>query len=210
MAGVYSILLIISAIIMFRIESVPSHFIQTVGETKYKVPREYTKIQNSESGFRIDICIETLIGIYERGRNNCDSQTILLSSEPIQTVASFELSSFIAENNYFNLDENKVTALAGAAKYQLNLNKDLKSYTIATDNFNKYHLQINEQNELIRFVSCRQFQVSGNKGYHCVHWVNTPQGILQYNLVATADFNLASWQKTEAKILNLISQWRIN
>lgn len=210
MAGVYSILLIIAIIALLRVQPVPNYFIQTVGNTQYKIPREYTKIQNHKSAVRLDMCIETLKGVYESSLRNCDYQIVLLSSEPIQKRASFELATFIKENQEFNLNSNKITVSNEATKYQLSKIDKLKSYTIASNNSKIIHLQINEQNELIRFVICRKFRVGTKKGYTCQHWVNTDQGILNYEFKETADFDLKNWQQRESRILNLISQWKIN
>lgn len=215
MAGAYSVITIIATIAFFQIEPVPDYFIQSVGNTQYKIPREFTSMQNSESGVILKMCIETLEGIYARGISNCESNSVTLypyTSDSLQKGTPFELSYFFKNTDEFDIDGNRIILSDEATKYKIPIN-GLRSYTISdrvSSRSKTIHLQINEQNELIRFVSCRQYKSGVNKRHICEHWVKTPEGILQYELEGTADFDLELWQQTERNILNLLSQWKVN
>lgn len=220
--GTYGGLLLIAALALITVEPVPAYFTHMVGDVQYQVPREFTSRQNRRNGVNLDICLETLTGIYSRGRGDCDYERVYLSRNVAETIRPklvIFFSSFFEEIPEFNLEGNKVILLASAEQYRVKSSDRYKSYTFdrnqeksfkTTTNiyYNLVHLQINEQNELVRFVGCRYNQYSGN--HYCQNWLRKSQGLLEYQSKGSADFNLELWQKTENSLLNLINQWKVD
>lgn len=212
MGTAYGILLVIATVQLIQVEPVPDHFIHSVGNVRYEVPREFTSSQDSKSGVRLLICLKTLKGIYDPDRGDCKYERVALSLDSLTRSTHHPLPLFFDRVNEFDLDGDKVILLEGAEGYQIQSTDKVRSYTIINDKrfYSITHLQIDYQDGLTRFVSCRKFTSQGTEKHDCNHWVKTSQGILEYELKGSANFDLELWQKTDKNLLNLISSWRLD
>lgn len=215
--NVYGLLLLLALIRIILTKPVPAYFIQSFDGIDYRVPREFTSVQNLSSGLRLDICIDTLTGTYEKPSvENCDYSTVLVKS-PSEDLsyfsALFAANDLFGEPAEFELDSDRLTSL-GLEKYRIESPDSLKSYAIITppdQRFNptnsetfirsSIHFQIDAQDKLVRFVECQST---------CEQWVKTPQAALNYSYdpEGNPDFDLTRWNQTETNILNLITSWK--
>ena len=223
---VYGFLIILAIIVIILVKPVPKYFIHIVGEQKYQVPREFTSIQNSQSGMRLDICLENLKGIYDYSRGNCKYKYVSFSALPINKVAYVDVPLFFDTSEEFDInDGDQVIFLEGSEQYLVQTTNGISSYTIENvikksdldDNIEQAksfdvstHFQVDSRDILVRFVRCREFRYRDITRNFCTHYVKTALAVLQYEIEGATDFNPENWQKTDHKLLNLISQWKID
>ena len=178
--------------------------------------------RNRDSGINIDVCMKTLVGIYDPNRGNCSYEPIYLNSQSIASIPQQTLSSFFDESQEFSLIDGKVVFLDGAEKHYLGSIAQLESYTVnAAWTWNEpyytdrvysdtVHFQVNNKDELVRFVSCTGEKDAETGLPTCTHLVETDRGTLSYRLDEEPSFDLERWQKTENDILSLIATWEAN
>lgn len=218
---VHGFLTVVSIATMISVEPVPDYFIQSVGDVDYRVPREFTSWQNTETGIDIDVCIETLAGIYSSNREGCDYDSVYLFEQSISEFRGPTIPLFFDTIEEFDLDGDRVIVQNGAEKYSLGSVNQLESYTVETlwnaDNDLVHpwqsvpvHIQVDDEKELHRFVSCTKFQNSRSGLSSCKHFVKTDQGTLHYSLNEIPDFDLGRWQKTESNLLELMATWKVD
>jgi hypothetical protein len=219
----YFLIGISMAVLMARVEPLPGYTIHSVGEAKYRVPKEFTQYTGSLDSLQISICIENLQGIYDPTLD-CSYER---SYEEVSLYDTFDkvrkdkLISFFRQAYEFDFDEetNSVFLNEDAKQHEVPTETGLKTFTYdkpwssfdRDDEVIKHvnypmHFQIDEQNKLVRFVSCYQ---STNRDY-CEHIVVTEQGTLIYTAEGSVDLDLSRWQAKEKEILDLIDQWKIN
>lgn len=209
------------ALLIARVEPLPDYIIHSVGEVKYRVPKEYTQSTGSGSSnsLQISICLENLKGIYDPTLD-CSYEQVGLY-ETFDEVRKNKILSFFQTVYEFDFDEetNSVFLNEDAKQYEVPAETELKTFTYnepwssfdRDDEVIKHvnypmHFQIDEQNKLVRFVSCYQ----STKRDDCEHIVVTKQGTLTYTAEGSVDFDLSRWQAKEKEILELIDQWKIN
>ncbi|MEM9542079.1 MAG: hypothetical protein AAGA60_21605 [Cyanobacteria bacterium P01_E01_bin.42] len=172
------------------------------------------------------MCIENLSGIYD-SRRDCSYEHVLLSLRPLPEVSDPTLHLFFKRIDEFELDGDRVIILEGADQYQIQSIDGVKSYIIDKsldpDSDRKFNMrsaptyfQIDTENKLVKFVSCKQFnsiqdfKFTKTERRVCSHWVRTTEGTLHYNFKNSTDFDLKRWQETEKNLVDLISQWKVN
>ena len=159
---------------------------------------------------RIDLCIETLAGVYSGKRAGCDVDTVRLYPTPISEAWSLKRDIFFKDSEAFDLTNDQVIFRQGAEEYRIEAANNLKSYAILTSEEQppytvSIYFQVDEQDQLIRFVACPQYREAG----WCEHIVKTPDGVLVYDISEPKDFNIELWEQREQRLLSLIAQWKI-
>ncbi|MEM0980592.1 MAG: hypothetical protein AAGH78_09980 [Cyanobacteria bacterium P01_H01_bin.58] len=218
---IYLSLCALAAILLLAIKPVPDYFIKSVGSQQYSVPSKFLMSgYDSGNSLRFWMCMEDLTGLYESGAKKCSAKEVTLMPESKKLLVG-GYPHFFEQVNEFDLDGNSVVFNEGSERYRIFSENGLTLYTVdslwegsSLDPGRDYdrahipvHVQVNERNELIRFVHCVQYY-SDNRTY-CKHASLTPEGALYYALEGSTDFDLKYWQKKEDEILNLISEWKI-
>lgn len=217
---VYGILMVYALISFFLVKPIPPYFIQSVGDAKYQVPSEFVFSSNqglprdNGVGLRIGVCLQTLKGIYSPESSKCRDQSVVLSIDSVYSNSEAQL--FFNQTKEFKLNGNQVVVLNSAKKYQAYSKDKLIGYTIDIPWVSQawrsevqnielpIHLLIDDRNELVRFVNCDR------KYEHCDHYIKTDKGTLYYRISDSINFDLKLWQATDRKLLNLISQWKVD
>ncbi|MEM9816246.1 MAG: hypothetical protein AAF827_07570 [Cyanobacteria bacterium P01_D01_bin.6] len=218
--GTYFLVGISMALLIARVETLPDYTIHSVGEVKYRVPKEFTQSTRSLESLQISICIESLKGIYDP-TIDCSYEQVGLY-ETFDEVRKDKIFSFSQRVNEFDFNDetNSISLNNDAKQYEVPAGTGLKDFTYdkswspfdRDDEVMKrvnypIHLQVDEQNNrIVRFVSCTQ----STKYDDCEHIVITDQGTLTYTYVGSVELDLNRWQAKEKEIFELINQWRID
>ena len=214
----YAVLAFFCVVMLAMVKPVPRHFIQYVNDLEYRVPSEFMRSENQANRLNFWICIEDLRGNYSSPKPTCHVDEVTLSAQAME--ATLPITGFFEDMDEFDLNRGIVVFNEGSNQYQIPDQGDLKLYTVdklwAKHDLiypsNDYprttpvHFQVNEQDQLVRFITCHQPAESRSK---CYHIASTSRGTLEYQVVDLMDFNVERWESKETEILNLISQWAV-
>lgn len=209
--GVYSLLAALSAIAIIFIKPVPDYFTQSIDQDDYRVPNEFTAIRDGDSGIRLDICLETLTGVYEKRNGEC-SHSIVLIDGPDENIANeFSADNFFEDSDGLEIEGDRVIFTKGMERHRIQSSDDLKSYGFGFG-FEDYdltkdivspptYLQVDSQDKLVRFTRCRESV--------CEQSVKMQGFTIRYDSLEGSGFDIERWQRTEKRILDLISDWKV-
>ena len=113
---IYAILLAIGGVLLLLVKPVPNSFIHIVGNQKYQVPREFTVIQDFDSGLSIDICVDTLQGVYSSHRGDCNYEQVTLSEGTILDQPLIQITDIFNRIQGFEVDNNDRIVLSDNAE----------------------------------------------------------------------------------------------
>ncbi|MEO0769721.1 MAG: hypothetical protein AAFY72_09840 [Cyanobacteria bacterium J06649_4] len=165
-AFVYLLLLMFAAVTLISVQRIPTYSIQSIdnGNTQYHVPSVFLRSNHdNRNALRLWMCLDDLTGYYDTRTNYCKIQEVNLSrSLSVQSIANANHSNFFKQSNEFNIDADQLDLGPGAEAYRVPGNSRLDWYSVYTswpDSENSLidrliRFQINESNELARFVHC--------------------------------------------------------
>lgn len=172
------------------------YFIQYIGNTPYRIPRNFTVIGNNKAGLRIDICLFNMKGIYEVNSRNCSYTTVIVSQK--------KFSDFFSSSYYFKNSQG--CSLSGnRLSYELNIDRfRIEGYkNLYAIEPNKVYFQLDDLGNLLRFsqrINYRAWE----------HIVRRNIGIINYYEYEIEQFDLEKLLEKEKQLEDLIYSWQLS